>query len=1047
VLGHEENWLAYFRPGRYESVLKGCLYGPSFWMQRLGTQVEQTFGQEFVRPPSATLKEKIMMNAQQVGSNFNFLSTVFARWLLGLFLVLSRAAADGQDPLITISRDANGVEIKFVGVLQSADGVTGPWLDESGGTPVRITPSSAARYYRVKPFELPAAAHFSVNLETGEVAIAPEPTLSRQGLHAAAVFAGSTIGFNSSVVLDEGGNPGRKVLSVSLVNQTREIVGEQPDGYLAGIKVIFGEFKNLSTPSDLRLQTTVSTLAGSGVVGSTDGEALSATFIRPSGVVTGPDGSIYICDGSANKIRKLKGHQVFTLAGSGTAASVDGIGSAASINKPWGIAYSPSLNGVVIAERNGLRIRLLTLDGRMTIVAGTGAFGGADGTGNAATFNEPIAVAVDGSGAIYVAELAGLRIRKITLTGADPRTASSYTVSTWAGSGVAGSVDGTGTAAQFKAIYGLAAEPDGTLYVGDAGNSKVRRISPRREVVTIAGTGVAGSVDGKGTVAQFKGPAGIALLNGSIAISDYSDNKVRLLTLTPGGTVQNPADWQVRTLAGTGTAGATDGRGDGAQFNNPFSLTADGTGNLVVADYANMKLRKVTPTAGFFPVGIPTPTTVTEPVRLSNAEGVYNFTTAGGPTSRPFITYDESLLPGATSAAQKWAFKVPAGVNGFEFSVTVIAPTDTQVPLASVSNAGNGSPDVLVSTFAGTGATGYVNGQASSARFFNAYGIAVDRDGNLYVADTSNQAIRRIGKDRIVTTIAGGLNRTPGFVDGRGDLARFYSPYGVAAAADGRTLYVADYNNNAIRRIVSNGGDPKLPGTWSVGTIAGAPGAATYVDNIDGASARFYSPFGIAWAPGDTLYVTEASGNRVRMLQPQGDNLQVASSWFVSLVAGDSSAVTGASGTTDGLWYNARFYIPRGIAVDQAGYVYVADEGNNRIRKIDPNGTVSTLAGSSYGYADGNGTSALFSQPRGITVDSTGYVYVADTFSHRIRQVSPAGTVTTVAGTGFIGSLDGTADGATLYYPVALAIDESGILYATSDLQLDTIRMIQRILK
>jgi sugar lactone lactonase YvrE len=978
---------------------------------------------------------KYIMNMRNF-SKFLVLSSSFTRVLFVAFLLPFRGlAAVEEDPLISISRDGSGIELNFIGELQSAYSVAGPWLDEDSENPRKVTPSSAARYYRVKPFELPAAAHFAVNLETGEVAIAPEPTLSRQGLHAAAVFAGSTIGFNSSLVLDEAGDPGRKVLSVSLVNQTREIVGEQPNGYLAGIKVIFSELKNLSTPSDLRLQTTVSTLAGSGAVGSTDGEALSATFIRPSGVATGPDGSIYICDGSANKIRKLNGHQVFTLAGSGTAASVDGIGSAASINKPWGIAYSPSLNGVVIAERNGLRIRLLTLDGRMTIVAGTGGLGGADGTGNAATFNDPIGVAVDGTGAIYVAESAGFRIRKITLTGADPRTASSYTVSTWAGSGVAGSLDGTGTAAQFKAIYGLAAEQDGTLYVGDAGNSKVRRVSPRREVVTIAGTGVAGSVDGKGTVAQFKGPAGIALLNGSIAISDYSDNKVRLLTLTPGGTAQNPADWQVRTLAGTGTAGATDGRGDAAQFNNPFSLTADGAGNLVVADYANIKLRKVTPTAGFFPVGIPTPTTVTEPVRLSNAEGAYNFNTASGPTSRPFITYDESLLPGATSASQTWAFEVPAGVLGFEFNVTVTAPTDTKVPLAVVSNPGPGgvgSPDVLVSTLAGNGAAGYVNGQGSAARFNGAASIALDGEGNLYIADSNNHAIRRIDKNGIVSTIAGGLTRVPGFVDGRGDLAKFSTPSAIAATPEGTTLYVTDSGNNAVRRMVWNGGNPASPGSWSVATIAGTSAAASYVDNTTGTAARFAGLGGITWGPGDVLYVTEPSGNRVRRLQPQGADLQLSGSWYVSIVGGDTSATFGAAGATEGNGTFARFSSPNFIAVDQTGLIYVTDPGNARIRKIDQNGDVTTLAGSSFGYADGPGSSAQFGQPAGIAVDSAGYIYVTE--YSRIRRVSPAGVVTTVAGNAstFPGDFDGGGDAATFYYPQGLAIDAAGTLYVPS---------------
>jgi sugar lactone lactonase YvrE len=1003
---------------------------------------ELMFGQNYRCLLFSTKNQERNMNPS-VASNFNVLTSA-ARDLLAAFLMVWRiSVADGENP--SISRDGNGIEINFIGVLQSADSVAGPWVDESGETPRKVIPSGAARYYRAKPFELPAAAHFTVNLETGEVGVFPGSALSREGFHASAVFGGSTIGFNSSLVLAQAGDPGEKVLSVSLVNQSGRTVGLQPNGIPSDIKVIFSDFKNLSTPSDLRLQTTVSTLAGTGTLGSSDGPALSATFNRPTGVAKGPDGSIYICD--AHKVRKLSHQQVFTLAGSGTASSVDGIGTAASMNNTWGIAYSAHANALVIVERNGRRIRLLTLDGKVTTVAGTGALGSVDGTGDVATFNDPTAVAVDASGAIYVGEYLGQRIRKVTLTGPDPGVATSYTVTTWAGSGVSGSADGTGTAAQFRAIYGLAAEQDGTLYVADSGNSKIRRVSTQREVVTIAGTGAAGSLDGSGKVAQFNGPAGVALANGSLVITESVANKVRLLTLTPGGTIQNAADWQVRTLAGTGASGAADGRGNAAQFNSPLSLTPDGAGNLVVADYLSAKLRKLTPTAGYFPVGIPNPTIVTEPVQVSNAKGVYTFATGAGQTYRPYISYNETLFPGGTSKPQNWAFVVPDGVNGFEFNVTVVAPSETQVPLAVVSNpgpSGNGSPDILVSTLAGTSSAGYVNGQASVARF-NGSGITVDGEGNVYVADTYNNAIRRIGKDLVVSTISGGVDFTPDNFD----FYYYAYPPGIVVTPDGQTVYVADSNSHSIIRIASNGGDPRSRDSWSTAIIAGGPALGPgYLDNTGGNFARFYFPWGIVWAPGNVLYVTEFTGQRVRRLQALGGNLQDSHNWYVSLVAGDVTVPAGVAGFVDGNGSSARFSYPLYIAIDRAGFVYVADEYNHRIRKIDPDGNVTTLAGSSNGYADGNGPAALFSFPSGIAVDNAGYVYVSEMVNNRIRRVSPGGTVSTLTSTLSSGDIDGTGDAASVVHPYGLAIDTAGTLYTISGSSgASRIRMIQRILR
>jgi sugar lactone lactonase YvrE len=685
-------------------------------------------------------------------------------------------------------------------------------------------------------------------------------------------------------------------------------------------------------------------------------------------------------------------------------------------------------------------IRRVTREGIVTTAAGTGTVGSDNGLGNVATFNQPMGIAVGADGTIYVSEAAGNRIRKLVKSG------TVYTVSTLAGSGVAGFAEGIGTAAQFSSPRALAVDGNGVVYVADTDNNRIRRMDPSGAVVTLAGSGTAGTADGAGNVAQFNSPQGIAIVNGALVTSDTNTQRLRQITLKPGGNPTQANSWGVQTLAGPPPgiieSSAADGPGDVARFSSPRGIAADASGTVYVAEYSLRKVRKVTPANGYFPIGVPASTTQTEPVQLYNPDGVL----PNG--ERPYFLYPHALANGETSEARTWDFVVPLGVKAFEFTVTAEADTAYGLTLPGVqgqNSGGLGSSDVIVRTFAGGNNYGYANGAASVAQFNALYQIVMDAAGNFYTADSNNNAIRRITPNGQVTTVAGVEGKGPGSADGLGTVAQFYGPLGVAVTPDGKTIYVGEYYNSIIRRIALTGTDPTRPDNWTVSTIAGLAGNLSYVDNTSGNLARFNRIYGIALDPSGNLYVAETAGNRIRRLHLAGPDPAQAVNWRVSTLAGDTSAAAGVAGNTNGVGNVARFSDPFMLATDRAGNVYVTDVSNEQIRKITPGGEVSTLAGSGiYGYVDGPGFQAQFEQPFGITVDSAGYVYVGDQNNYRIRRVSPTGVVTTVAGTGTSGVQDGPGNVATLLYTDGLVASPSGDLYFTN---LDRIRVVQRVLK
>ncbi len=416
-----------------------------------------------------------------------------------------------------------------------------------------------------------------------------------------------------------------------------------------------------------------------------------------------------------------------------------------------------------------------------------------------------------------------------------------------------------------------------------------------------------------------------------------------------------------------------------AQLNTPQGVAVDAAGNVYIADSANNRVRMVS-AAGI----------------ITTFAGNGNYSFGGGPRQ-----YNDG------GPATDALMHLPQGVAVDKSGNVYIADTgDNSIRKVTT--------DGIINTIAGDSYPGFFGdtGVATSAEFDHPSDVAVDSSGNVYVADTANARIRKIGTDGNIATFAG--SGTIGF-KGDGDAAAkaaLLAPSGVAVDSSGN-LFIVQSGDSRVRKVDTKG---------NISTIAGAGTAGFSGDGSSAVKAELNSPTGIAVDSSGNLYVADFLNLRIRKIDSSGNIASVAGNGLIGFSGDGGQAL------------RAQMNSPEGVAVDAAGNLYVADTGNNVVRRVSPAGVITTVAGSGTAGGNGDGSAAAGAQlnaPQGLAVDAAGNLYIADTLNARVRRVSTSGAISTVAGNGTpgFGGDGGAATSAQLHTPASVAVDAAGNLF------------------
>ena len=667
------------------------------------------------------------------------------------------------------------------------------------------------------------------------------------------------------------------------------------------------------------------------------------------GIAVDKKGNIYIAMRDHNIISRVdtKGNMT-RYAGTGESGYGGDGGKAteARLKLPAGLTLDRKGN-LYIADRNNHRVRKVDSRGNITTVAGNGTagFSGDGGKATEAQLSRPSGVAVDDKGNLYIADRSNDRIRVVNSKGI---------ITTFAGDGVDGFKGDSGPAAQAQLSkpFGLALDKKGNLYIADRGNNRVRRINPQGIIHTVAGDGGFFFMGDNGPAyrASIAGPTGVAVdKNGVLYIADRNNNRIRSVD-TQG---------MIRTIAGTGHQ---DYNGDSEMARDtnlhlPFGVALDQDGKLLVVDRSHYRIRRVDTRRG----GI---TTVA-------GNGIKMFAGDGGPATGAKLSF-------------------PHGIAVDKKDNLVISDKG-HYRIRRVTQ------DGIIQTIAGNGIRGNIGDDLPvlEASIYGATSLKLNNKGEIFIVSPSGftSLIRKVDEKGIMRKVMGTVDKDylesiakskyKGKVQ-TGELAIITTFSDIAFDPKGN-MFISDRLNHQIRKVSAKG---------EITTIAGTGESAYYGDGGPASEAAFRDPGALTTDKEGNLYIADGANNMIRKIDTKG---------IVSTVGGNGNHENSGDG---GPALKAGIRNMDYLAMSPTGELHIAGMNSHVVRKITKDGKIATVAGTGYqGYfGDGGpGPKAMLKSPSAVTFDSKGNLYISDMGNNRIRKVDTKGIITTFAGSGTFG--------------------------------------------
>ena len=735
---------------------------------------------------------------------------------------------------------------------------------------------------------------------------------------------------------------------------------------------------------------TISTVAGNGTAGyGGDGaSATSAALNQPYGVAVDSAGNLYIADFGNERVRKVDAATgtITTVAGNGSqgVGPYGGPATSAALYGPSGVAVDAVGNLYIAEALNNVIVKVAATTGTITLVAGNGSRGysGDGGAATSAELNEPFSLSVDSTGNLFIVDTYNQRIRKVA--------AGTGTITTVAGSGTSGYSGDNGPATNAELNYpdGATVDIAGNLFIADSNNQVIRMVAAANgTITTVAGNGTQGySGDGgAATGAELSDPFAVAIDSvGNLYIADALNERIRnvavatgstLFPATPVGSTSPQQNLLLQLNAAQTITGITTGKAQGGQQEYAIGAitgcTVDGATTNASGTICTVPLAFQPAYAGQRGGSL----------QVVAGTGTFSFGLEGVGTA-PQVAF----TPGIITTVAGNGMQGYSGDGGPATSAELHGPG-----VVAVDSAGNqfvaelnnnrirkvAAATGTITTVAGNGMAAYSGdgGPATSAELNYPSGVDVDSAGNLYIADTSNNRIRKVDVNTgTITTVAG--NGSQGYAGdgGAATSAELNQPGGVRVDSAGN-LFIADTANHVVRKVVA--------GTGTIITVAGTGTKGYSGDGGPATSAELHYPDGVDVDSAGNLFIADTNNHRIREV--------AASTGAITTVAGDGTPGYSGDG---GPAISAELYSPYVVWLDGANDLYIADTNNHAIRKVDSGtGLISTVAGigiAGYSGDGGAATNAELNLPFGVALDGPGNMYIADFGNDRIRKVDVA---------------------------------------------------------